>query len=154
MTSQERHISGKHGDHDRATAREESEAVVELREEELAAHKKQVETGRVSLGTEVVEQQQTLDVPVTREQVVIDRHAVDRRPSDEPIGASSDVVRVPVREDQVSVEKQPVVYEEVNVAKRTVQENQRVSDTVRKEVVDVDGTGDVQVSGDAQNSRR
>lgn len=147
MTSSERHILGQHSEHDdRAPRREQSEAVVELREEELAARKQQVEAGRVSLGTDVVEQERTLEVPVTREEVTVERHPVDRRPSNEPIGASVESVRVPVREEQVSVDKQPVVYEEVNVGKRVVQEDQRVSDTVRKEVVDVDATGDVETT--------
>jgi uncharacterized protein (TIGR02271 family) len=91
----------------------------------------------------------TLEPPVTREEVTINRHPVQRRPSDEPIGANSDGIRVPVREEQVSVEKRPVVYEEVNLGTRAVQETQRVSDTVRKEVVDVDVTGDTEVNGGA-----
>ena len=154
MTSQERHLLGKHGEHDDSTARrEESGASVQLREEELAARKRTVEAGRVSLATEVVEEEQTLEVPVTREEVTIERHPVDRRPSDAPIAATSDVLRVPVREDQVSVDKKAVVYEEVDLGKRAVHETQRVSDTVRKEVVDVDAAGDVAVSGQADERR-
>lgn len=130
-----------------------SDAVVQLREEELAARKQPVETGRVSLGTEVVEEQQTLEVPVTREEVILERHPVARRPSDTPIGESDDVLRVPVHEDQVTVDKQAVVYEEVNVGKRAIHETQRVSDNVRKEVVDVDTTGDIDVIGHANDGR-
>jgi uncharacterized protein (TIGR02271 family) len=85
--------------------------------------------------------------------VTIERHAVDRRPSNEPIATTSEALSVPVREEQVSVDKQAVVYEEVNVGKRAVQETQRVSDTVRKEVVDVDATGDVDISGRASEPR-
>jgi hypothetical protein len=40
----------------------------------------------------------------------------------------------------------------VNVGKRAVEDTQRVSDTVRKEVVDVDATGEVQVSRDADRA--
>jgi uncharacterized protein (TIGR02271 family) len=151
MTSkEERHILGQHAPHDgRDARREETDAVLELREESLTARKQQVEAGRVSLGTEVVEEEQTLDVPVTREEVTVERRPVDRRPSDEPIGASAEVLRVPVREDQVSVDKQAVVYEEVNVGTRAVPQTQRVSETVRKEVVDVDASGDVDVNGKA-----
>jgi uncharacterized protein (TIGR02271 family) len=148
MDSQERHVIGQHRDHDDDTARrEDSGAVVQLREEELAARKQQVESGRVSLGKEVVEEEQTLAVPVTHEEVIIERHAVNRHPSDEPIEPSSEVLRVPVLEEQVSVDKEAVVYEEVTVDKRAVQETQRVSDTVRKEVLDVDATGDADVTG-------
>jgi len=148
MDSQEQHVIGQHRDHHDDTARrEDSGAVVQLREEELAARKQQVESGRVSLGKEVVEEEQTLTVPVTHEEVIVERHPVNRHPSDEPIEASSEVLRVPVRAEQVSVDKEAVVYEEVNVGKRAVQETQRVSDTVRKEVLDVDTAGDAEVKG-------
>jgi uncharacterized protein (TIGR02271 family) len=155
MTSPEQHVLGQHHDHhdDLPTSRDDSGAVVQLREEELSARKQQVEAGRVSLGTEVIQEQQTLEVPVTREEVTIERHPVDRRPSNEPISSTSETLNVPVREEQVSVNKQTVVYEEVNVGKRAVQETQRVSDTIRKEVVDVDATGDVDVSGRASEPR-
>ncbi len=62
MTSQERHVLGEHGDHNQTDVREESSATIQLREEQLAARKHAVETGQVSVGTEVVEQQQTLEV--------------------------------------------------------------------------------------------
>lgn len=154
MTSEERHILGQHRDNGDHTARRaDSEATVQLREEELAARKQSVEAGRVSLGTELVEEEQTIEVPVTREVVSVERRRVDRRPTDGPITATSDVVRVPVREDQISVDKQAVVYEEVNVGKRSVQETQRVSDTVRKEVVDVDVTGHSEISAGPDEPR-
>jgi len=54
-------------------------------------------------------------------------------------------VRIPVREEQVHVEKQPVVKEEVNVSKRQVQDTQRVSGEVRKEDIRVEKSGDVNV---------
>ena len=154
MTSHERHVLGEHEDRDHSDARlEESGATLQLREEELAARTHVVEAGRVSVGTDVVEQQQTLQVPLTREEVIIERQPVERRPSDEPISASSDELSVPVREEQVSVSKQPVVYEEVELGKRAVQETQHVSDTVRKEVVDVDASGDVDIARQASEAR-
>ena len=154
MTSQEGHILGQHREHDDGTVRRaEAEAFVQLREEQLATRKQQVQAGRVALGKDVVEQEQILEVPVTREEVTIERHPVDRRTSDEPVASTSEAVRIPVREEQVSVDKQAVVYEEVNVGKRAVQEEQRVSDTVRKEVVDVDASGNVAISGEADESR-
>jgi uncharacterized protein (TIGR02271 family) len=117
-----------------------------LREEELQARKTPVETGRVQLGKEVVEEQRSMEVPVTREEVTIERHPVERQPADAPIGASeSETIRVPVREERVEVEKQPVVYEEVGVGKRQVSETQQVSDTVRREELRTDESGDVEV---------
>jgi uncharacterized protein (TIGR02271 family) len=117
---------------------------LQLREEELVARKRAVQTGEVQLGTEIVSEQRTLEVPVTREEVVIERRDVARRPSDRPIG-QAETIEVPLREEQVEVDKQTVVYEEVNVGKRAVQETERLSETVRREeaVVEREGKADV-----------
>lgn len=45
------------------------------------ARKSPVQTGSVHLGKDVVEEERTLDVPVTREEVYVERHPVDRRPA-------------------------------------------------------------------------
>jgi uncharacterized protein (TIGR02271 family) len=148
MPSKEQHILGQHREHrETDVRREESGATVQLRQEELAARKQAVDAGRVSFGTEVVQEQQTLEVPVTREEVTIERHAVDRRPSDTPISATSDTLSLPVHEEQLTTEKHAVVYEEVNLGTRAVHDTQQVSATLRKEVVDVDTIGDVHVDG-------
>ena len=46
---------------------------MQLREEQLQARKTTVETGHVSLGKEVIEERTTVDVPVTREEVYVER---------------------------------------------------------------------------------
>jgi uncharacterized protein (TIGR02271 family) len=123
---------------------------LQLREEELIARKRSVETGTVGIRTEVVSEQRTLEVPVTREEVTIERHAVDRRPSDRPI-SEGETISVPVSEEQVTLEKKAVVYEEVNVDKRAVQETEHVSGTVRREEVVINEEGDVKIDGDSTN---
>jgi uncharacterized protein (TIGR02271 family) len=124
---------------------------VPLREERLEARKQSVQTGEVELRKDVVSEQQTIDVPVTREEVVIERHPVDRRESDRfdtgDLG-KGETIRVPVREELVTVEKKPVVTEEVSIGKRTVQDTRHVSDTVRREEAVIDREGDVKVGGD------
>jgi uncharacterized protein (TIGR02271 family) len=135
--------SGREGAAKTTTAEGET---LHLREEQLQARKTAVETGRVQLGKEVVEEEKTMEVPVTREEVFVERHPVDRRPADQPIGTSeSQTIEVPVREERLEVEKQPVVYEEVGVGKRAAQETQTVSDTVRREELRVDREGDIDI---------
>ncbi|MCA1644291.1 MAG: YsnF/AvaK domain-containing protein [Chloroflexi bacterium] len=132
-----------------AGATETEGQTLRLREEELQARKSSVEAGSVHLGKEVVEEQRTLDVPVTREEVTIERHPIDRRLSDQPIdNTERETVRVPVREEQVEVEKKPFVYEEVEVGKRVTRETQQVSDTVRREELRVDNEGDTEARTD------
>jgi uncharacterized protein (TIGR02271 family) len=105
-----------------------------------------VESGEIRVGTEIVSEERTLEVPVTREEVTVERHPVDRRPSDRPIG-DEEAIRVPVHEEEVTLEKRPVVYEEVNVGSRAVRETEHVSGTVRREEARMDTEGDVDVDG-------
>jgi uncharacterized protein (TIGR02271 family) len=125
-----------------------SEQTMHLREEELSARKDTVETGRVSIDKEVVSEQRTMDVPVSRDEVLIERHPVNRTPSDEPIGEGT-TMNVPLYEEQVDVQKRPVVYEEVGIGKRAVQDTQQVSAEVRREEARIENEGDVQVRRDA-----
>ena len=123
----------------------ESDRTIQMREEQLRVNKQPVETGSVQVGKDIVEEQRTMDVPVSREEVYLERHPVDRRPADQPISESgTETIRVPVREERVEVEKQPVVYEEVGVGKRTTQEMHQVSDTVRREELRVENEGNVE----------
>ena len=130
-----------------ADRRAEGQHSVHLREEELQARKTSVEAGQVTVGKDILEERKTLEVPVRREQAYIERRAVNR-PADRPIEAGANqTIEVPIREEEVDVTKQPVVYEEVGVGKRQFVENERVSDTVRRERLRVDTEGDVNVSG-------
>ena len=117
---------------------------VQVKEEELEARKQPVETGEVKVRKEVHTEHKSMDVPVQREEVVVERHAPTGR------GATSDIkegeeIRVPVTEEQVAVEKKPVVKEEVTVGKRVVQDTERVGGEVRKEDVRVEREGEVDV---------
>ena len=129
-------------------ARDETERTLQLREEELQARKQTVETGNVRIGKDVVSEQKTLEVPVTREEVTVERHPVERRPAEGAIGEQEETIRVPVREDQVSVDKRAVVTEEIDVGKRRVQDTKQVSGTVRREEARIEGEGDVDLKQD------
>jgi hypothetical protein len=79
MPSKDQHILGQHREHrETDVRREESGATIQLRQEELAARTQAVDAGRVSVGTEVVQEQQTLEVPITREEVSIERQQIQQ----------------------------------------------------------------------------
>jgi uncharacterized protein (TIGR02271 family) len=124
-----------------------SERTMRLREEELMARKNTVEKGEVAVRKETVTENRTIEVPVTREEVVVDRRPIDRKPADRPIGEGGEEIVVPVREEQVTVEKQPVVTEEVTVGTRPVTSTQRVSGTIRREEARVERQGDGDTRG-------
>jgi uncharacterized protein (TIGR02271 family) len=133
------------------------ERSIELREEELRAEKARVEAGEVRLRKEVVEETKTINVPVTREEVVVEKHSVGgRRPADGSIGDDQEI-RIPVMEEEVRVEKTPVVREEISLKKRQVQDTERVSETVKREEAWVDRTDDATVrtrNGDWEGQER
>ena len=131
----------------------ESGGRVQLREEELRARKQPVQTGEVQIRKDVVEEQRTVDVPVTREEAVVERRPVEPRPADAPVG-EGETIRVPLRGEHAEVEKRPVVTEEIEVGKRQVQDTERVSGTVRREEARVEREGDVDVRGDEPRERR
>ncbi len=128
-----------------AGRRFEDQEHIELREEELRVEKERVEAGEVRLRKEVVEENKTMDVPVTREEVVVEKRSVGgRRPASGQVGEDEEL-SVPVMEEQIEVEKTPVVREEVSLKKQQVQGTRQVSDTVKREEawVDTMGTADV-----------
>jgi len=118
----------------------EGERTLEAREEELRIRKRPVQTGEAEVYKEVSTERRTVDVPVKKEELVIERHSVGRQPAAGPVGENQRV-RVPLSEEQVEVEKEPVVTERVVVGKRTTEDDEQIDTTVRKENIKVDKRG-------------
>jgi uncharacterized protein (TIGR02271 family) len=130
---------------------------LQLREEELLATKERVKAGEVRVRKDVVAEEKTIEVPVTREEAVVERHPVSGRPAAGDIKEGEEI-RVPLSEEEVRVEKRPVVKEEITVGKRRVQETETVRDTVRREEARIDETGGARArapwKGKERRSRR
>jgi uncharacterized protein (TIGR02271 family) len=123
-------------------ATERDEGTLERREERLQVDKQQVQTGEVRVGKDVVEEQQSVDVPVSREEVNISTRQVDRPAGGEAL-AEGETVSVPISEERVEVGKDARVVEELDVDKVARQDTERVSDTVRREEFKIEEEGDV-----------
>ncbi|MEK4081927.1 DUF2382 domain-containing protein [Solibacillus sp. FSL K6-1126] len=121
-----------------------------LHEERLQVDKKRVQTGEVQVDKHVVEEQQTIEVPVEHEEVYVERRPVNE---DTTLNANGQLrdgithayeeqgkIHIPVTEEQVEVTKKDVVTEEIVVGKRKVTDTETVSDTVRREEADVKDT--------------
>lgn len=109
---------------------------LERREERLTVDKDTEQVGSVRVAKRVVEDTQSVDVPVTREELVIERRAVDR-PADHD-SLTEDAVEVPVYEEQVRTGKDARVVEELEIGKTATTDTERVSGTVRREEFDID----------------
>ena len=142
---------------------------IQLREEVLQPRKHPVEIGEVFIRKVVVTEERTITVPVMREELVIERRSIatdsvdasdqlSNRPDlpdnqDQPIGklveiGEGEVIRIPIRTEQVMIEKRPVVIEELVVGKRHIQETRRFSGTVQREVPHIEREGNVNIRGD------
>jgi uncharacterized protein (TIGR02271 family) len=129
----------------------EGEQRLKLREEQLNVQKQPVETGKARLRKDVVSEQQSVDVPVTHEEVYVERRPGSGQPSDTPIG-EGETYRVPVRDEQVTTSKQTVETGEVAMGKKQFQGTQRVSDTVQREEAHVEREGDLDIKGNEESS--
>src|SRR5215212_6748966 len=113
-------------------------------EEELHVGTTQHEAGRVRLRKYVVEDEVTQTVPVKREEVRIEREPVTEAnagAATEGPAISEEEHEVVLHEEQAVVDKQAVPKERVRLDKDTHVEEEQVSDTVRKEQIDIDDQG-------------
>ncbi len=118
-------------------------AVISLAEESLRVGKRTVERGRVRLHKTVSERSETVDLPLAREQVEVERVSVNRPvEAAEPVRYEGDVMVIPRYEEVLVVSKQLVLVEELRV--RTVRSERREPQqvTLRREEVSVERTGD------------
>jgi uncharacterized protein (TIGR02271 family) len=112
---------------------------VQLFGEVLRVHKERISRGEVRVRKDVISENQTIEVPVMREELVLERVQVsgETPASSANIGGSQEI-RIPLSEEKVRVEKQAVVREEVNVGKREVAGVETVNADVRREELRVD----------------
>jgi uncharacterized protein (TIGR02271 family) len=116
-------------------------------EEELHVGKTEREAGRVRLKKYVVEDEVTQTVPVRREEVRVEREPItDANVGDATSGPeiSEEEHEIVLHEEEPVSEKRTVPKERVRLDKDVRTEEHEVSDTLRKERIDVD---------DAQGSR-
>ncbi|KAA6454574.1 YsnF/AvaK domain-containing protein [Bacillus atrophaeus] len=109
------------------------EKTMPIREEELNINKEDVQTGEVEIGKDVKTEQRDMDIPVKHDEIYVERRPVNDNTGEASPVNDSETIRVPIVEEQVEVTKKPVVTDEVVIGKRTVEENEHVSETVKKE---------------------
>jgi len=137
-----REVTGNYGDldlnRDRDLNRTEDVQNIQLLGEVLRVHKDRINAGEVVVRKDIITETQTVQVPVTREELVVERHDVrDDTPARGSVGDDKEI-RIPLTEETASVDKGTVVREEVAVGKRPVQEVRDLSGEVRREELVVD----------------
>lgn len=131
----------------RASARDEirrpdnqEEVRVPVVEERLDVEKRASQVGEVQLHKTVTEEQRSVPVELMREEVHVEKRDVADRPAaetDKSNAFQETTIRVPVRGEEAVVSKEAVVTGEVVISKERTTETEQVSDTVRREHVEV-----------------
>jgi len=141
-----------------ATERTDVDDAMTRSEEHLNVGTETVEAGRARLRKYVVTEQQTVTVPVTHEEVRLEREPI----TDANLASAMDGPEITEAEHEIVLHaERPVVatetvpVERVRLATETVTETETVTGEVRKEqiVTDGDGEGEVAVDTDADLTR-
>ncbi|MBW0101814.1 DUF2382 domain-containing protein [Pseudonocardia sp. KRD291] len=129
-------------DHDRA-----DNGSMTRHEERLRVGTESEETGKVRLRKYVVTEDQQVTVPVSHEEVRLEREPIaDGTPAAGNAKIGEDAHEVTLHAERPVVDKSTEAVEKVRLDTRTVTEDHTVSDEVRKEQVEVDDPNH-QVSG-------
>ena len=146
-----RHYSLDYGNGD--TSGPTTDQAMTRSEEELRVGTETRESGRARLRKYVVTETQQVTVPVSREEVRVEREPItDANLEDATSGPAlaEEAHEVTLGEEEVVVEKRAVPKERVRLGTETVTEERQVSEEVRKEQIEVeDGTGDRDADPDA-----
>ncbi|MBA2286244.1 MAG: YsnF/AvaK domain-containing protein [Ktedonobacteraceae bacterium] len=156
------------------------ERTVQLRQEVPQIQKYVVDTGEIRIHKRVITEQKTFTVPVTREEVTIERlprtpaaqvpaahpgsaqfqapgqvqnMPIERSPvidqqsavQEDEVLREGGTLRILVREEQVFINKTPVVVEEITVRKQALQETRTLVEPIRHEEARIEQAGNVAV---------
>ena len=119
-------------------ARKAEETTVPITEERLNASKRE-STREATITKEPVTETKTVEVPVTHEEISVERRPASSSTTAERPVQSKTETKVPLKQEEVEVTKQPYVKEEVSVKKKPVTETRTVTDKVTSEKVKVKG---------------
>jgi len=103
-----------------------------------------VQTGGVELSKEIIEEQRSVDIPVTREEIVIERRTLNNEQSDSPI-TDKETIRIPVSEERVVVDKYTVVTGEVSAHKNIIEDTKHIDETLKREEARINKFGNPDV---------
>lgn len=130
-------------DTDRRAAVDNDDDSMVLRDEHLQVGTERKASGRVRLRKQSYTTTETVEVPVTREEVVVERESIDPNSAEARVDGDNEV-SVTTYEETPVVNK-TVEAEKVSLGKRQVQDTETVTEELTHE--------DVQIDGDVRNDR-
>jgi uncharacterized protein (TIGR02271 family) len=143
-TGGSRYDTGTSGSTGHDTSGANTDDAMTRSEERLNVGTEQVEAGRARLKKYVVTENQKVDVPVSREEVRVEREPItDANIGDAMDGPaiSEEEHEVVLHEERPVVEKEAVPVERVRLGSEQVTGTETVDEDVRKEKIDLEGDG-------------
>jgi len=116
---------------------------IKLPEKEPEVRKQPAESSYKDVGAKP---QKSTDVPFSRSEPNVQQRPASGLPADQPI-SKGPTYQPPVRQEQVTSEKQPVKREEASFGERPVQETQQVTNRVQQKEAPAEYVGGVNVRG-------
>lgn len=123
-----------------------SQQNIRLYGEVLRVHKDRISAGEVRLRKEVYTEVQTVEVPVSREELVIERVAATGNEAVSGATFTGEEIRIPLSQEVASVDKHAVLREEVRVGKREVTDVESLDEEVRREELKIEDNTTAQVA--------
>jgi len=111
---------------------------VPVAEERLTVGKREAELGEVAIRKTVTEEERTVPVTLMHEEVHVEERTVTERPATGDDLFKEQLIRVALRGEEAVITKEAFVTGEVVVEKDQIVEERQITDTVRKQRVDVD----------------
>ena len=124
------------------SATSDNKITIPILEEQLTVGKKVIETARVRLSKTINESIESLEIPLTEEEIVVNRvpknELVDVMPAASRY--EGDVMIIPVLKEVAVIEKRIVLVEEIHVSKKQTEKTETREVTLRKEEIKVTRT--------------
>jgi uncharacterized protein (TIGR02271 family) len=125
---------------------EESESTrVPLVEEKLNVSKREVTYKEATLIKEPVTETKTVEVPVTHEELIVERRPPTEATTSEkelkPPVTSREEIKIPLKKEEFEVKKEPYVKEEAVIKKKRVEERKTITEDLKSEKLVDDSVG-------------
>jgi uncharacterized protein (TIGR02271 family) len=108
-------------------------------QEKLVVTKELIETGKVLISKQVLEEEALLEVSISHDEVLVERKIINQYVDSVPpaVRQEGDVTIVSVVKEVLVVEKRLMLVEEIHIRKEQLHENTTISETLRKEEITI-----------------
>jgi len=109
---------------------------LKLHEEKLDISKEWTKTAEVKMHKEIVTREEIVKVPIERVDLVIEKTPLGENSQDK-----TETIRIPISDERLEIIKHPIILEEVSYYINEYQDNKGITETLKKEKLNVEISG-------------